>query len=417
MGNLSAFIKEETATVSAIYAYWKKRGEAEQSRGYLGASSIGHECDRYLWMSFRWCGSGEKFDGRMYRLFNTGHREEARFFQELRGIGCECHGDEGEQLAVTAVGGHLSGHLDGVALGIPEAPKTWHLCEFKTHSHKSFEKVKADGVAKSKSMHFAQMQVYMGLGKLTRGLYLAADKDTDELYSERIEFDSAKFKAIMARAERIIKANEVDKCTTRPDDFRCKFCGAYEACWGNAIVPQIMVTCRTCCHATPEIDKGETWARWSCGKHKRDLTEKEQVKACDDYLVLPALVNADVESSTEDSITYKTTEGVEFTIGKGGWGIKELRGLPRMLATADKVKAAFEANVCGFEVPELNLIDRYDPKDSRLVWEGKPGGVKQDGKITGVFKDEKHIATEYDGKFLYVEYVGCDYAAIWEGVE
>jgi hypothetical protein len=34
--------------------------------------------------------------------------------------------------------GHFGGSMDAVALGIPEAPKTWHLCEFKTHNAKSF---------------------------------------------------------------------------------------------------------------------------------------------------------------------------------------------------------------------------------------------------------------------------------------
>ena len=57
-------------------------------RWHLGASIIGNPCSRYLWFIFRWA-LHEKFTGRMQRLFNRGHREEARFIEWLRGIGFE----------------------------------------------------------------------------------------------------------------------------------------------------------------------------------------------------------------------------------------------------------------------------------------------------------------------------------------
>ena len=55
-------------------------------RSHLGASLIGRECKRYLWYVFRWC-LHEKTTGRQQRLFNRGHREEARFIEWLEGIG------------------------------------------------------------------------------------------------------------------------------------------------------------------------------------------------------------------------------------------------------------------------------------------------------------------------------------------
>jgi hypothetical protein len=135
------------ATVRAIYAAYEKRRAETPARGYLGASVIGHACDRYLWLSFRWAGA-EAFDGRMLRLFDQGHRAEARFVDELRMIGAEVHetGPDGQQFAVEACGGHFRGHMDGAALGLPEAPKTWHVLEFKTHNAKSFKALQAEGV-------------------------------------------------------------------------------------------------------------------------------------------------------------------------------------------------------------------------------------------------------------------------------
>ena len=55
-----------------------------------------------------------------------------------------------------------------VALGLLEAPKTWHVVEFKTHSAKSFRELAAKGVAEAKPQHWAQMQVYMHLTGITR---------------------------------------------------------------------------------------------------------------------------------------------------------------------------------------------------------------------------------------------------------
>src|SRR5208283_4628088 len=55
-------------------------------RKHLGASDIGHQCERYLWYKFRWM-CEPKFSGRMLRLFNRGHLEEARFIEWLEGIG------------------------------------------------------------------------------------------------------------------------------------------------------------------------------------------------------------------------------------------------------------------------------------------------------------------------------------------
>jgi peptide/nickel transport system permease protein len=100
MGNISAVAPQETLTVQKIYEWHKKRGDQQESRGYLGASSIGKECERYLWYCFRVIGGKPSHDGRLYRLFETGNLAESRFLAELRGIGCEVHevGEDKKQI-------------------------------------------------------------------------------------------------------------------------------------------------------------------------------------------------------------------------------------------------------------------------------------------------------------------------------
>lgn len=117
--------------------------EADASDGFrshLGASLIGKECERALWYDFRWV-TRSKHPGRLLRLFETGQLEEARLVLNLRRTGAtvlEVDPETGRQFRVQAHGGHFGGSLDGVAINLLEAPKVWHVLEFKTHSNKSF---------------------------------------------------------------------------------------------------------------------------------------------------------------------------------------------------------------------------------------------------------------------------------------
>ena len=226
MGDLEKLIPQESPTVTAIFDWHKKTGDSEPRRTYLGASILGTECERALWYAFRWC-ADPQFEGRLYRLFETGDLEEARFVRDLRAVGCtvyEVDPDTGEQFAISGVGGHFKGHADGVAVGIHEAPETWHLLEFKTASDKEWNKIKASGVKSAKPMHYTQMMVYMGKMKLSRAFYMAKNKNTEEIYAERIRYNAEEFQLYMDKAERIITAQmPPERISTRADFFVCRF--------------------------------------------------------------------------------------------------------------------------------------------------------------------------------------------------
>ena len=389
MTDISEHLPKESQTVAAIYAAYKKAGDAEPIRGYLGASIIGHHCERYLWYCFRQCCKPE-FDGRMYRLFATGDLEEARFVKDLRDIGCEVHDTNQskqdprgwpEQFAVSALGGHFSGHMDGCALGIPEAPKTWHVGEFKTHNAKSFAKLKKEGVYESKPQHYAQMQVYMHLTGMKRALYLARNKDTDELYSERVHYHEADAMELMWRAERIITATAPpDRISRRRDYYQCKWCDAKGICWGTESFGSALsvpsLSCRQCCHATPIIDKSphpivKIDASWRCEK-RGDYFAGEGIP-CTLHLILPGLLEAFTESMDYDghgTIEFTNKDGTTWKHGAGGYSSQELMKLPvsalgnRMIQTA---KDLFDATITGCEE---DILKRYPEEDSRTIWKG-----------------------------------------------
>lgn len=320
---MTALPNDPPPTVRAIYEAYQARRAEQPPRAYLGASIIGHECDRYLWLSFRWA-EVETFDGRMLRLFDRGQRAEARFVEELRSIGVKVQDVDanGEQFAVSACGGHFSGHMDGKATGVPEAPKTEHVLEFKTYNAKSFKALQDKGVAQSKPMHMAQMQTYMLLSGLTRALYLAENKDTDELYAERVRLDRDEAEKLIERAKRIIFATEPPlRLSEDPAFWTCKWCPFHAICHGTA-APQ--TGCRTCAHSTPEQD-----GSWSCGRHGPGIPVEFQRVGCPDHRYLPPLlerIGTPVDVAGNDVI-YQTADGATFTNGEppAGFTSAEIR--------------------------------------------------------------------------------------------
>ena len=324
---MAALPKPVSATVSAIYRAYEANADTE-NRPHLGASLIGRECARALWYTFRWAGS-EKIEGRVLRLFERGQREESVFVANLRAIGAtvyELDPRTGGQFRFADVGGHMGGSMDASALGVPEAPNTWHCCEFKTHNAKSFKDLEGKGVAVAKPEHAAQCQVYMHWSGMTRALYLAVNKDTDELYSERLHYDKAQAEALIEKARRIILAdNPPARLSERPDWYVCKWCQFSSICHEGAL-PK--VNCRTCAHATSELD-GE--ARWSCYALKCDLPVAVQRlgSECPKHVFIPALVpwpQADA-SEAEGWIEYAKPDGTTVRNGPGGVASADLSGV------------------------------------------------------------------------------------------
>jgi hypothetical protein len=287
----------ECPTQEAIF-----RGYEEDAgsgfRSHLGASLIGKDCERALWFDFRWT-TPVRFPGRVLRLFETGQLEEARLVRNLRRTGAtvlEVDPETGRQFRVQAHGGHFGGSMDGVALGLLEAPRTWHLLEFKTHSAKSFADLVAKKVRESKPQHYAQMQIYMHLGGLTRGMYVSVNKDTDDLYVERVEVDATYAQALLDKAGRVIFAVQPGpRISEDPAWFQCRLCDHQAVCHGQA---SAAVNCRTCLHATP-VDGG-----WACERHQRSLSEAEQCAGCENHLYLPALVPGEQVDAGPDWVEY-----------------------------------------------------------------------------------------------------------------
>lgn len=336
---MTALPQRQHGTPQAIYDLHARRINGESPRGYLGWSEIGAECDRALWYGWRWVG-GRGIGGQLARLFDTGHREEARLLAELRSLGYEVHDrdEHGRQFGVLSHGGHFRGHCDAVVRGLPEAPKSWHLVDVKTIKAKKFDELLKKGLRAMYPKYWAQGQGYMGHLELERAAFIFVCKDDDRIHVERFEFDRAEFEKYEARALRIITAAEPPmRLSDDPAWFACKFCDYHEVCHGGA-VPQ--VNCRTCARATP-VMLGDCGA-WACEAGKVHIQNPRAEHAC--HLFIPPLlaglgqpVDADA-----DSVTYQTADGAQFVNGPApGFSSAEIRTNPAAVAdpTVQHIKA------------------------------------------------------------------------------
>jgi hypothetical protein len=279
-------------------------------RAHMGASLLGHSCDRWLWLNFRMA-VVEKFPGRILRLFRRGQEEEAQVVSDLRAIGLSVQNTGTNQLRVD-FGCHVSGSLDGVIeSGVPEAPNAKHVLEIKTHSKKSFDDLLKNGVEKSKPMHYVQMQMYMAGTKLDRALYVAVCKDDDRLYTERVKLDKTVSQQATDRGHRIVQSDRMPPpLSTDSTWYECRFCPAHEFCHKTHLTKE--VNCRTCTSSTAKTD-----GTWECEQYDVALDFDNQKAGCEAHVLHPDLVPWPHKTDGK-TITWITPEG-DIKNGQSDW--------------------------------------------------------------------------------------------------
>jgi hypothetical protein len=228
-------------TLDAIDRLAEDKAAAEPPRDYLGASIIGEECDRKLWYSFN-NAPRKQFDANTLRRFEDGHRTESLVIQRLRSVpGIELwdrHADGG-QIGGKLFNGKFGWHVDGVILGLLQAPKTPHVLEVKCSGEKKFKEFKGAvdamgekaALAKWNSVYYAQAIVYTYLLDLDRHYTVVASAGGREMASCRTEANHDMAKALLAKAERIIGSPQAPtRLSEKPEWFACKWCDFRKVC-------------------------------------------------------------------------------------------------------------------------------------------------------------------------------------------
>jgi hypothetical protein len=296
-------------TLEAVDAALEAGENAQPPRAYLGMSEIGRECARALWYGFRWC-TRKGFDAATIRRFQDGHRAEAIMIERLRAVPgiqlwTEDPSGNGLQIGCADIGGHFRGHLDGVILGLLQAPKTPHVFEHKATNEKKqaklfalkAEKGEKHALAEWDPVYFAQAQLYMHYQELSRHYLTCDSPGSRSTVSCRTDADPTAAHALIEKARRIITAAEPPaRLSDRPDWFACQWC-THKATCHEGRIPE--VSCRTCAHATPELDGA---GRWTCARFGCDLSleTQRQSAACPDHVFIPAMLPWPAIDASED---------------------------------------------------------------------------------------------------------------------
>lgn len=253
---------------------WCSAHFAEERRTHLGASVIGNACARQIWYGWRWV-LLEKFGGRMLRLFNRGHLEEHRMIKWLEGVGFKLDTltADGKQHRIEGYKGHFGGSNDSQGTHEIYVQGLPLVVEFKTHNDKSFTKLAKDGVQKAKPEHYKQMCMYGEAKGYRYGLYLATNKDTDELWPELVELKWELAGELHKKAAYIIDTkNPPARIAEHPSYFECKFCVYTGICHKAEPYEK---NCRSCHYATA-VEGGQ----WVCDLYAKIIPADFIPKGC-----------------------------------------------------------------------------------------------------------------------------------------
>jgi hypothetical protein len=203
-------------------------------RQYLGASSIGSECLRKV--QFDWMVDSL----RMRDIFHRGHVFEKLSRQHLVDAGFRFAPDD--VLSFSAVGGLLRGHADGIIIAGPALPGVYLpfpcMWEHKCLGSKGWKAIERDGLEKAYPQYYAQVLIYQAYLDVTNpALFTAVNADTCERLHLLVPFNAERAQAWSDRAATVIEATRsgelLPRFTNDAKDWRCRFCGHRERCWGQ----------------------------------------------------------------------------------------------------------------------------------------------------------------------------------------
>lgn len=234
---------------AAVDAALEADRAATPPRDYLGASRLGHACERAL--QFEFAGApkdeGQDFSGRSLRIFAIGHQLEDLAIRWLRATGIDLvtQKRDGGQFGFSVAGERIRGHVDGIVAEAPAALglRTPALWECKTMNAKNWRACVKDGVAVAKPVYAAQIALYQAYMEGTipgisahPALFTAINKDTAELHHELVPFDAGLAQRMSDRGVRILQATDagelLPRIATNRDFFECRFCPWAARCWG-----------------------------------------------------------------------------------------------------------------------------------------------------------------------------------------
>lgn len=217
-----------------------KRAKQER-REYVGASAIGHECERSIQFEYAGAPKERDFAPATLRKFDQGHfgEELARTWFLDAGFSLVQRSQKtGERFRWTQLDDQASGEPDGVFIDGPPVFAYPALWEHKYVGGKTYREIVKHGLKKARPGYYSQTQVNMAyLGLTDNPAIFTVTCGDDGLQTHlTIEFDAEEAQRTSDKFVRIVKATQAGELLPRPfannEHFICKMCAFAQRCWG-----------------------------------------------------------------------------------------------------------------------------------------------------------------------------------------
>jgi hypothetical protein len=206
----------------------------ENTRQYLGASSIGSECLRKI--QYDWWVDPVHLS-RTRDIFRRGLLVEELTRQHFIRAGFKFA--PRERVDFQTADGLFRGHADGVVVDGPDLPSVGYPCvwEHKCLGAKGWRALERDGLLKAYPQYTAQVWIYQAYLDVAEhpAIFSAVNADTMQRLHLLVPFDAEQAQAWSDRAVAVIRATAADQLLPRgyddPTDWRCRMCSHRERCW------------------------------------------------------------------------------------------------------------------------------------------------------------------------------------------
>lgn len=223
-------------TLEAINKAIESEQELRTSKN-IGFGEIGHECSLYLWNKIH-CDEPEINSAESLRRMRNGQRDEVAMAEDLRKVpGVVLYTNDpnrgNKQYKVDFLDGRLTGRLDGVIIGIIQAPKTYHTWEHKAVDEKKFNVLQKEKDLKKWNPKY-NAQVHLGMlgSDLDRAYFTVSTPGLRQVTALRVSLEKEYAKSMINKAERIIEAKTAPEKIGGADYYICKICRFYNKCHG-----------------------------------------------------------------------------------------------------------------------------------------------------------------------------------------
>ena len=319
--------KQHNQTLRAMDQAIIQQNKLRRPSNSLGMSSIGKECWRELFYSFRNAAPGDSnIIG--IKAAEDGDIQEEVYIKRLQllpyitlitedpDIEKDPNSTEKNQILVSTLLGHLKGYLDGMIIGILEAPKTWHVWEMKCK-----KEVGAGGFNKLTKLinelgeknalkewnieYYAQAQMYMHLAPATRHYMTVCTPGGRKDTSLRTEYNKKYAESLIDKAKAIIfdQWSLPAKITDNPESQLCVYCNYQQLCH-HGVIP--LPHCKTCRYSKPVKDQ-----QWECTFHEKIIKRENLLLCnCNHHIYNHALIQLELIQHYDDHAVYQTPEGL-----------------------------------------------------------------------------------------------------------